>query len=131
MVAMCYFVWPPALRLWSVRLAVIYSISGCLCFLICKVVPKLIAIQISMMLGTALLVGIIFLQTGDDFGGVQDRCVHRQHLSFVIHDPQTWCNVFWDCQCSVYEYFSCWSVLERETTICVSNYIVYRVSTHP
>ncbi|XP_065905452.1 broad substrate specificity ATP-binding cassette transporter ABCG2-like [Dysidea avara] len=30
-------------------------------------------VQISMMLGTALLVGIIFLQTGDDFGGVQDR----------------------------------------------------------
>jgi len=29
-----------------------------------------------MMVMTTLVVGIVFLQADDDFGGVQDRCVH-------------------------------------------------------
>jgi len=32
--------------------------------------------QVGMLIGLSIILGLIFLQAGDDFVGVQDRCVN-------------------------------------------------------
>ena len=46
----------------------------------------LLLTQTFMMVMTTLVVGIVFLQADDDFGGVQDRCVQYMEETMLVNE---------------------------------------------